>query len=269
MLKIGVAGASGRMGKEIIKVIHTRAQERGDVNLSSAVVHDKSSFLGVDAGTLAGLPALDLHLVADLASADFDVLIDFSQIASTLENIQYCVDNGKSIVIGTTGFDADQKKKIESAAQSIPVVFAPNMSVSVNLAFHLIDIAARVIGDETDIEIIEAHHKHKVDAPSGTALRMGEIAANAVGRDLAECGVFAREGHTGVRDPKEIGFSTVRAGSIIGDHTVMFADDSERLEITHKSQNRSTYAVGSVRAARWIQGQSAGLYDMQDVLGLK
>lgn len=269
MLNIGVAGASGRMGKEIINVLHAQNAQRGDVTLSAAIVHDNSNFLGVDAGTLAGLQALNLHLLGNIASATFDVLIDFSQIDNTLENLAYCVANQKAIVIGTTGFSAEQKQIIQAAGQSIPIVFAPNMSVSVNLAFHLIEVAAKVIGDDTDIEIIEAHHKHKVDAPSGTALRMGEIAAQAVGRNLEDCAVYSREGHTGARDPKSIGFSTIRAGSIIGDHTVMFADDSERLEITHKSQNRSTYAVGSVRAARWVQDKPAGVYDMQDVLGLK
>ena len=269
MLKIGVTGVTGRMGKEIVKILVERNANKQDVVMTAAVAHAKSAFLQQDAALLAGLPANEVLIEPTLDITEFEVLIDFSQIESSLANLEYCVANNKAIVIGTTGFDTEQKNVIAQAAQKIPVVFAPNMSVAVNLSFHLLDVAARVIGDDTDIEIIEAHHKHKVDAPSGTALRMGEVVADALGRDLAECAIYGREGHTGARDPKTIGFSTIRAGSIIGDHTVMFADDSERLEITHKSQSRSTYANGSVRAALWLSAQTAGLYDMQDVLGLR
>lgn len=269
MLKIGVTGASGRMGKEIIQALDERNRIKKDVVLSAAIAHSASSSVGRDANVLAGLAESMVPIVAEVSAADFDVLIDFSLIESTLENIKHCVAAKKAIVIGTTGFSADQKQIIAGAAKHIPIVFAPNMSVAVNLSFHLIETAARVIGEDSDIEILEAHHKHKVDAPSGTALRMGEIIADTLGRDLSECAVYGREGYTGERDPKTIGFSTIRAGSIIGDHTVMFADDSERLEITHKSQSRSTYAIGALRASRWLADQDVGLYDMQDVLGLR
>ena len=269
MLRIGVTGASGRMGKEIIQALAERNNDKGDVVLSAAISHPASSSVGKDACVASGLDKSSVLIEAELSATAFDVLIDFSLIDSTLANIEYCVANNKAIVIGTTGFDAAQKQIIADAAKHIPIVFAPNMSVAVNLSFHLIETAARVIGEESDIEIIEAHHKHKVDAPSGTALRMGEIIADTLGRNLEDCAIYGREGHTGERDPKTIGFSTIRAGSIIGDHTVMFADDSERLEITHKSQSRSTYAVGSIRAARWLSNQEVGLYDMQDVLGLR
>ena len=269
MLKIGVTGASGRMGKEIIQALASRNSAKGDVILSAAISHSASSAIGKDAGTISGLSESLIVVEAELSETDFDVLIDFSLIDSTLANIEHCIAEKKPIVIGTTGFDAIQKQIIADAAKQIPIVFAPNMSIAVNLSFHLIETAARVIGEESDIEIIEAHHKHKVDAPSGTALRMGEIIADTLGRNLDDCAIYGREGHTGERDPKTIGFSTIRAGSIIGDHTVMFADDSERLEITHKSQSRSTYAVGSIRAARWLSHQEVGLYDMQDVLGLR
>lgn len=265
MLKVGVTGASGRMGKEIIQALVERNRIKNDVILSAAIAHSASCSVGQN----ASLEDVSVTIAAELSDTDFDVLIDFSLIGSTLANIEYCVANKKAIVIGTTGFDASQKTIIANAAKQIPIVFAPNMSVAVNLSFHLIETAARVIGEESDIEIIEAHHKHKVDAPSGTALRMGEIIADTLGRNLSECAIYGREGYTGERDPKTIGFSTIRAGSIIGDHTVMFADESERLEVTHKSQSRSTYAVGSIRAARWLSKQPVGLYDMQDVLGLR
>ena len=269
VLKVGVTGASGRMGKEIIQALVERNSVKGDVILSAAISHSDSHSVGKRAGAIVGLDESSVVIEAELFTTDFDVLIDFSLVDSTLANIEHCIAQKKAMVIGTTGFDVAQKKIIAEAAKYIPIVFAPNMSVAVNLSFHLIETAARVIGEESDIEIIETHHKHKVDAPSGTALRMGEIIANTLGRNLEECAVYGREGHTGERDSKTIGFSTIRAGSIIGDHTVMFADDSERLEITHKSQSRSTYAVGSVRAARWLSNQGIGLYDMQDVLGLR
>ncbi|MGH1540518.1 MAG: 4-hydroxy-tetrahydrodipicolinate reductase [Arenicella sp.] len=268
MLKIGVTGASGRMGKEIIKALQLSAVE-GEVGLSSAIQYAGSDILGEDSGIIAGAKPSGVPVVAELHEADFDVLIDFTKIDSTLANVEHCLANNKSIVIGTTGFNAQQKQQIAAAARKIPVVFAPNMSVGVNLACHLLDIAARVVGEGSDIEIIEAHHKYKVDAPSGTALRMGEVVADALGRNLDECAIYGREGYTGERDPKTIGFSTIRAGSIVGDHTVMFTTEGESLEITHKAANRSTFAVGSVRAARWLSSQEPGLYDMQDVLGLK
>ncbi|MCK4704578.1 MAG: 4-hydroxy-tetrahydrodipicolinate reductase, partial [Gammaproteobacteria bacterium] len=200
---------------------------------------------------------------------DFHTLIDFTRPDVTLQNLATCVANGKNIVIGTTGFSDEQKQHISDAAKRISVVFAPNMSVGVNLCFKLLDIAARVLGDDVDIEVIEAHHRHKVDAPSGTALRMGEVVADALGRNLDECAVYGREGISGERDRKTIGFETIRAGDIVGDHTVMFAAEGERVEITHKASSRMTFANGAVRAAIWLQDQKAGLYDMQDVLGLR
>ncbi|MDH3343478.1 MAG: 4-hydroxy-tetrahydrodipicolinate reductase, partial [Gammaproteobacteria bacterium] len=197
------------------------------------------------------------------------VLIDFSSPEATLDNLAFCIAHDKGIVIGTTGFSDEQKQHISEAAKHISVMFAPNMSVGVNLCFKLLDMAARVLGDDVDIEIIEAHHRHKVDAPSGTALRMGEVVADALGRNLEECAVYGREGISGERDRKTIGFETIRAGDIVGDHTVMFAAEGERVEITHKASSRMTFANGAVRAAIWLQDQEAGLYDMQDVLGLR
>jgi len=201
--------------------------------------------------------------------ADFDVLIDFTLVEPSLEHLAYCRKHGKSMVLGTTGFDATQKQQIVKAAEHIPIVFAPNMSVGVNLCFHLLKQAAAVLGNDSDIEIIETHHRHKLDAPSGTALRMGEVIADELGRDLSECAVYGREGVTQPRDRNTIGFATVRAGDVVGDHTVLFAGDGERVEITHKSSSRMTYANGAVRAVRWLQGQPNGLYDMQDVLNLR
>jgi 4-hydroxy-tetrahydrodipicolinate reductase len=199
---------------------------------------------------------------------DFDVLIDFTRPEPTLANLEICRQAGRRAVIGTTGFSEQEKAQIKAAAQDIGVVFAPNMSVGVNLCLKLLDVAARVLGDEVDIEVIEAHHRHKVDAPSGTALRMGEVVAEALGRDLKDCAVYGREGHTGERDRKTIGFETIRAGDIVGDHTVLFAGTGERIEITHKASSRMTFANGAVRAASWLTGQKTGLYDMRDVLGL-
>jgi 4-hydroxy-tetrahydrodipicolinate reductase len=208
--------------------------------------------------------------VADLAAVtdSFDVLIDFTSPAVTLKHLELCAATGKALVIGTTGFSADEKQLIAAAAEKTAIVFAPNMSVSVNLCFKLLELAARVIGEESDIEIIEAHHRHKKDAPSGTALRMGEVVAKQLGRDLKDCAVYGREGQTGERDRKTIGFATIRAGEIVGDHTVMFATAGERVEITHKSSSRQPYAIGALRAALWLQGKNKGLYSMMDVLGL-
>jgi 4-hydroxy-tetrahydrodipicolinate reductase len=207
---------------------------------------------------------------ADLAAKtdDFDVLIDFTRPGPTLANLEICRRAGRRMVIGTTGFSDEQKAQIAAAAQDVAIVFAPNMSVGVNLCLKLLDTAARVLGDDVDIEIVEAHHRHKVDAPSGTALRMGEVVADALGRDLKTCAVYGREGHTGERDSKTIGFETIRAGDIVGDHTVMFAGVGERIEITHKASSRMTFARGAVRAAGWLVEQESGLFDMQDVLGV-
>ncbi|CAN5343840.1 4-hydroxy-tetrahydrodipicolinate reductase [soil metagenome] len=236
--------------------------------LSAALVRPGSPRAGAETTPGSGVFMSDR---LDTALADTDCLIDFSRAESTLENLEACVAAGVSIVIGTTGFDAEDKQRIAEAARQIGIVFAPNMSVGVNAAFKLIEQAARILASDGafDIEIIEAHHRNKIDAPSGTALRMGEIAAKAVGRDLREVAVYGREGLTGVRDTPTIGFATVRGGDIVGDHTVMFAGAGERLEITHRSSSRMTYAVGSLKAARFLASRGPGLYDMQDVLGLR
>lgn len=267
MTRIAISGASGRMGRALIQA----AYEAENTNVTAAIERSGKSIIGVDAGELAGIEALGVKIVDDLSDVTdaFDVLIDFTSIEATLSNLDICRKAGKKIVIGTTGFTDEQKKLIADAATDIAVVFAPNMSVGVNLCFKLLDIATRVMGDYTDIEVIEAHHRHKVDAPSGTALRMGEVVAEALGRDLKDCAVYGREGQTGERDRKTIGFETIRAGDIVGEHTVMFADIGERVEITHKASSRATFAKGAVRAATWLSQHDKGLYDMQDVLGLK
>lgn len=267
MINIAVIGAAGRMGRALINACH----QSENCQLSAAIERSGNSLLGSDAGDIAGIGALGITLVDNLAAVadQFDVLIDFSSPESTLDNLAFCIANNKAIVIGTTGFSDEQKNHISDAAKRINVMFAPNMSVGVNLCFKLLDIAARVLGDDVDIEIIEAHHRHKVDAPSGTALHMGEVVADALGRNLEECAVYGREGISGERDRKTIGFETIRAGDIVGDHTVMFAAEGERVEITHKASSRMTFANGAVRAAIWLQEQEAGLYDMQDVLGLR
>ena len=267
MLKIAVSGAAGRMGRTLINACH----DSEACALSAALEHSGSSLLGSDAGELAGLGTLNVPVVDALSKVNdqFDTLIDFTRPEATLQNLHHCVANNKNIVIGTTGFTDEQKQQISDAARSIGVVFAPNMSVGVNLCFKLLDLAARVMGNNVDIEVIEAHHRHKVDAPSGTAVRMGEVVANALDRDLKECAVYGREGITGARDRGSIGFETIRAGDIVGEHTVMFADIGERVEITHKASSRMTFANGAVRAAIWLQDQPNGLYDMQDILGLR
>lgn len=267
MLKIAVTGAAGRMGRSLI----TACTQTQQCQLTVALERSGNSLLGSDAGELAGIGKLDVWLVDDLnpVAVSFDTLIDFTRPEATLANLASCVAHNKSIIIGTTGFSEAEKQQIEQAAKSIPIVFAPNMSVGVNLCFKLLDLAARVLGDEVDIEVIEAHHRHKVDAPSGTAIRMGEVVAAALGRNLDDCAVYGREGMTGPRERKTIGFETIRAGDIVGDHTVLFAAEGERVEITHKASSRMTFANGAIRAALWLQDQPAGLYDMQDVLKLR
>ena len=267
MLNIAVTGAAGRMGRSLIQ----SCSENSNCQLGAAIEHESSPFIGHDAGEISGIGTSNIKLVSQLSdvSADFHTLIDFTRPEVTLRNIENCVANGKNIIIGTTGFSDEEKGLITDAAKSIGIVFAPNMSVGVNLCFKLLDIAARVLADDVDIEVIEAHHRHKVDAPSGTALRMGEIVANALGRNLDDCAVYGREGVTGERDRKTIGFETIRAGDIVGDHTVMFADVGERVEITHKASSRVTFANGAIRAALWLEDKNNGLYDMQDVLDLK
>ncbi|MBL4585079.1 MAG: 4-hydroxy-tetrahydrodipicolinate reductase [Pseudomonadales bacterium] len=265
-MKIAVAGCSGRMGRTLVEAIC----QSPDVELGAATVRAGSSLLSVDVGELVGVDALGVTPVDDLAKATdhFDLLIDFTNPETSAYNLSVCLAAGKKIVIGTTGFSDPQKQQITDASKAIAVVFAPNMAIGVNLSFKLIELAARIIGEDSDIEIIEAHHRNKVDAPSGTAIKMGEIVAQQLNRTLEECAVYGRQGVTGVRDKKTIGFETIRAGDIVGDHTVLFAAAGERIEITHKSSNRSIYATGSVRAARWLADKPNGLFDMQDVLGL-
>ncbi len=267
MTRIAIVGAAGRMGRNLIQAVY----DAEDKELGAAIERPDSSLLGSDAGELAGIGKLGVSLVDNLEQVldDFDVLIDFTAPAATMQHVDICRNAGKAMVIGTTGLSDEEKDKLKEASADIGIMFAPNMSIGVNLCFKLLDMAARVLGDDVDIEVIEAHHRHKVDAPSGTALRMGEVVAEALGRDLSECAVYGREGHTGERDRKTIGFETIRAGDVVGDHTVLFAAMGERVEITHKASSRMTFANGAVRAAGWIKEKGNGLYDMQDVLGLR
>ncbi|MFU8788722.1 MAG: 4-hydroxy-tetrahydrodipicolinate reductase [Methylobacter sp.] len=266
MMRIAVVGASGRMGLCLIKA----AALAKNAELAVAVSRPNSLAIGRDAGELAGISVIGVKVGDDLASVvdQFDVLIDFTRPDASMGFIEICRAAGKKLVIGTTGYSDAQKALISEAAKDVAIVMAPNMSVGVNLSLKLLEMTAKVMGDYTDIEVIEAHHRHKVDAPSGTALRMGEVIADALGRDLKDCAVYGREGNTGERDRLTIGFSTIRAGDIVGEHTVMFADDGERVEITHKASSRMTFANGAVRAAVWLENKDSGLYDMQDVLGL-
>jgi 4-hydroxy-tetrahydrodipicolinate reductase len=266
MTRIAVVGASGRMGLCLIKA----AVQANNADFTAAISRPESLAIGKDAGELAGIGTLDIKVVPDLAFVmdEFDVLIDFTRPEPSMGFIEQCRRAGKKVVIGTTGYSETQKAKIAEAAEEIAIVLAPNFSVGVNLSLKLLEMTAKVMGDYTDIEVIEAHHRHKVDAPSGTALRMGEVIAKTLGRDLKDCAIYGREGHTGERDRKTIGFSTIRAGDIVGEHTVMFADEGERIEITHKASSRMTFANGAVRAAVWLANKERGLYDMQDVLGL-
>ena len=265
--RIAVNGAAGRMGRCLIQAV---AQTEG-LTLSAAIARVESSLLGSDAGELAGVGKLGVEITSDLeaAIAKSDVIVDFTLPEVTMELIPHCIESQCRIVIGTTGFGDEQKSLIEQAGKQVAIVLAPNMSVGVNLSLKLLDIAARVLGDDADIEIIEAHHRHKVDAPSGTALRMGEVVADALGRDLKTCAIYGREGRTGERDPKTIGFATIRAGDIVGDHTVMFAAEGERVEITHRASSRMTFALGAMRASTWLMSHNQGLFDMQDVLSLR
>jgi len=266
-MRVAVIGASGRMGKNLITAIH----EAQGVSLGAAVLKPGSSLIGADAGEIAGVGKIGVAAVAALADCvdDFDVLIDFTSPSLTLENAAFCAEHHKAIVVGTTGLNESEKAALNEAALHSAVVFAPNMSVGVNLTLKLLATAAQILGDDYDVEIAEAHHRHKVDSPSGTALRMGEVVAEALGRNLKDCAVYGREGLTGARTQKEIGFETIRAGDVVGEHSVWFATEGERIEIVHKASSRMTFAKGAVRAARWLEGKSAGMYDMQDVLDLK
>lgn len=264
--RIGILGAGGRMGRMLIEAALKDAQ----VVIGAAFDIPGSPAVGKTVGELVGVPC-DVVVGDDVAAglAHVDCLIDFTRPQGTLEHIELCRKAGVGIIIGTTGFEADGKEKIAAAAREIPVVFAPNMAVGVNVVFKLLETAARILNEGYDIEIVEAHHRLKIDAPSGTALRMGEVVAGALGRSLEECAVYGREGVTGERDPSTIGFATVRGGDIVGDHTVMFCGLGERVEVTHKASSRMPYALGSMRAARFIAGRKSGLFDMQDVLGLR
>jgi 4-hydroxy-tetrahydrodipicolinate reductase len=266
MTRVAVVGAAGRMGRSLVQAIH----EADGMRLGAATERPESSLIGSDVGELVGIGKLGVSLVPDLEQVveDFDVVIDFTSPQATLHHLEVCRAHGKRLVIGTTGFDSAQKATLGNAAEQISIVFAPNMSVGVNLCFKLLEIAARVLGDEADIEIIEAHHRHKMDAPSGTALRMGEVVAETLGRDLKDCAVYGRQGQTGPRERATIGFETIRAGDVVGEHSVWFAMEGERIEIAHKATNRMNFAQGAVRAAAWVIGRETGLYDMQDVLGL-
>ncbi len=265
-IRIAVAGVSGRMGRTLIETI----MQAEDMVLAAALDLPGSVYLGRDAGELVGA-SCGVKVADDVeaALARADCLIDFTRPEGTLNHLALCRRSGVHLVIGTTGFATEGKLAIQDAAREIPIVFAPNMAVGVNLVFRLIDVAARALAEGYDIEIIEAHHRHKVDAPSGTALRMGEVVATALGRDLAECAVYDRQGHTGERSPDAIGFATVRGGDIVGDHTVLFAGTGERIEISHKAASRTPYATGALRAARFMRSRTHGLFDMQDVLGLR
>ena len=266
MIKAGICGAAGRMGKTILEVVN----DTDGVSVGAAIEQSGSPALGLDAGEQAGIGRLGVSVTDDIESVidDFDVLIEFTRADAVLNNLEQCRAGKKRAVIGTTGLTAGQQQAIRSASAEIAVVFAPNMSAGVNLCFKLAELAAAAIGDSTDIEIIEAHHNRKIDAPSGTAVRLGEIVAETLGRDLEECAVYGRQGLTGARERKTIGFETIRAGDIVGEHTVMFAGEGERVEIRHVATSRKTFAGGAVRAAQWIMDKENGLYSMQDVLGL-
>lgn len=265
-IRVAIAGASGRMGRMLIEA----ALKDDGMTLAAAFDQPGTPFIGRDVGELAGL-ACGVAIGDDPRAAigAADCLIDFTRPEGALRHLDLAVELGRAVVIGTTGFSAAEKARIADVAQRIPVVFAPNMAVGVNAVFKLLEVAAHILNAGYDVEIIEAHHRYKVDAPSGTALRMGEVVARELGRDLAECAIYGREGVTGERLAETIGFSTIRGGDVVGDHTVLFAGLGERIEITHKAGSRMPYALGSLRAARFLAGRQAGLFDMQDVLGLR
>jgi len=266
-MKVAIIGAAGRMGKVLIEAV----DGTDGLQLGAAIVEPGNSLIGADAGDMTGIGKTGVAMAGSLVDVkdDFDVLIDFTFPDLTLENARFCQAHGKSHVIGTTGLSDAEKQQLAQVAENVPVVFAPNMSVGVNVVLNLLRTAAAALGDDYDVEIIEAHHRHKKVAPSGTALRMGEVVADALGRNLKECAVYGREGFTGERTRKEIGFETIRAGDVVGDHTVLFATEGDRIEITHKASSRMTFAKGAMRAALWLKDKPAGLYDMQDVLELK
>ncbi|CUX97326.1 4-hydroxy-tetrahydrodipicolinate reductase [Candidatus Hoaglandella endobia] len=265
-LRIAIAGAGGRMASQLIQAVAKSQQ----ATLGAALCRVGSVLRGIDAGKLAGIGTLNVAISDDLQSVknDFDILIDFTRPDASLVYLDFCHSQSKGLVIGTTGFNKAQQAMIATAANEIGIVFAANFSVGVNLMLKLLEKTAQVMGEEADIEIIEAHHRYKVDAPSGTALAMGEAIAGILGQEFAQNAVYSRKGHTGERKAKSIGFSTVRAGDIVGEHTALFADIGERLEITHKASSRMTFANGAVRAAIWLSRHKTGLFDMVNVLNL-
>ena len=265
-MKIAIAGATGRMGKMLIEAVLNCT----DAELVGALEHESCPLLGEDAGAFLGKKTgvvITSDITKALSSAEF--LIDFTRPEGTMAHLAVAQKTNSKMIIGTTGLSSEQIDNLKKASANLAIVFAPNMSVGVNATFKLLEIAAKMLNEGYDIEIVEAHHRHKVDAPSGTALRMGEVIADALGEKLGDVAVYAREGHTGERKAGSIGFATIRGGDIVGDHTVLFAGEGERIEISHKSSSRQSYAQGSLRAARFLQAQGSGLYDMQDVLGLR
>ncbi|MDH5356642.1 MAG: 4-hydroxy-tetrahydrodipicolinate reductase [Gammaproteobacteria bacterium] len=264
MTRIAITGAAGRMGRNLVMA----CAESEHATLTHALERADSPFIGNDAGVVAGIDAQAVLITDTIDARQFDVLIDFTHPTVTTKYIDYCLEHGRKMVIGTTGCDEELEQKIEKAGDSIAVMYAHNMSVGVNLCLKLLQTAAKALGDTVDIEIIEAHHRHKVDAPSGTAVKMGRVIAESLGRDLDDCAVYGREGQTGARDRKTIGFETIRAGDIVGEHTVLFAAEGERIEITHKASSRMTFANGAVRAACWVDQKESGYYGMSDVLDL-
>ncbi|WP_298441287.1 4-hydroxy-tetrahydrodipicolinate reductase [uncultured Ferrimonas sp.] len=264
-IRVAIAGASGRMGRTLIEAVLAHPT----IELGAAMERACSTLVGCDAGQLVARGTAGVKLASDLAEVadNFDVLIDFTSPESTLAYAEQCQALGKAMIIGTTGLSAEQQQQLTAIAQNTPMVFAPNMAVGVNLMFRLLKIASQVMGEQCDIEIQETHHRFKKDAPSGTAMKMGEVIADTLGRDLTECAVYGRQGMEGERDRKTIGFATTRAGDVVGEHTALFADIGERIEITHKASSRTTFANGALRAALWVVEQPSGLYDMQQVLG--
>lgn len=267
MVRIAVTGAIGRMGKMLIEAV----EQASDATLGAAIVLPDSSLIGADAGEVTGLGKNGVKIVGQLSDVinDFDVLIDFTAPQATLDNAALCAEHGKGLVVGTTGFTPEEEARLLAYGDKLALCKAANFSTGVNVCLNLLEKAAEILGDDYDVEIYEAHHRHKVDAPSGTALAMGESVAKGLNRNLREVAIYGREGQTGARERETIGFATVRGGDVVGDHTVMFLGDGERVEITHKASSRMSFARGAVRAAAWLAGQGAGRYEMRDVLGLK
>ena len=268
MIRVAVAGAAGRMGSMIVRLV----EETDGIELAGAVESEGHPFIGRDAGEIAGTGSIGINITGKIEEAlneSPDVLIDFTSPSATMINLQYAAEKGVGAVVGTTGFSREEQRRIQDLSRRIPCVVSPNMSTGVNLLFRIVNEVARVLGDEYDVEIVEAHHRHKKDAPSGTALKIANVIAEALGRDLDKVGKYGRFGIIGERDRKEIGINAIRAGDIVGDHTVLFGGPGERIEITHRAHSRECFARGAVRAAKWIVDKGPGLYDMMDVLGLK